>query len=188
DEVNIGLHPTHKLGRYVALDCEMVGAGPPPYRDHVLARVSLVNFHGEEIYDSYVQPPAGVVIGNYRTAVSGIEPHHLSADVARPFEEVRAQVAELIRQRILIGHGVRNDLSVLQLTHPWGCIRDTSLFRKFIRENGGKKPALRDLVRRELGLSIQNGEHCSIEDARATMLLYVKEKVAFEEDCRRLFG
>jgi RNA exonuclease 4 len=55
DDINGGLHPTHRAGKYLALDCEMVGTGPPPHSDDLLARVSLVNFHGEQIYDSYVQ-------------------------------------------------------------------------------------------------------------------------------------
>jgi RNA exonuclease 4 len=37
-------------------------------------------------------------------------------------------------------------------------------------------------------MEIQTGEHSSIEDARATMGLFRKEKVGFEEDNRKRFG
>ena len=188
DEINGGLHPTNKIGKYIALDCEMVGTGPPPHLDNVLARASLVNFHGEQIYDSYVQAPPKVRIEDYRTHVSGIKPHHLKAGYARTFAEVQQDVAKLMEGRILVGHALRNDLSALMLSHPKRDLRDTSRHPKFRIDSKGKPPALRNLARSELGLEIQTGEHSSVEDARATMLLFQKEKKGFEEENRRQFG
>ncbi|KAK4953747.1 3'-5' exonuclease [Elasticomyces elasticus] len=189
DEINGGLHPTHKAGKYVALDCEMVGTGPPPHTDNVLARASLVNFHGEQIYDSYVLPPSREVkVGDYRTHVSGIRQSHMKPGFARPFAEVQADVAKLLDGRILVGHALRNDLQVLLLNHPKRDLRDTSRHPKFRVESMGKPPALRNLAKSELGMSIQTGEHSSIEDARAAVLLYKKEKTGFEEENRRQFG
>ncbi|KAL9089945.1 MAG: hypothetical protein Q9165_005474 [Trypethelium subeluteriae] len=63
--------------KYVALDCEMVGVGSTPDADSVLARVSVVNYHGTILYDTYVLPPDGVKVTDYRTAISGIRPEHL---------------------------------------------------------------------------------------------------------------
>ena len=43
---------------------------------------------------------------------------------AKTFEEVQGAVAELVKDRILIGHAIQNDLKVctlLQVTCPW-CI------------------------------------------------------------------
>ncbi|EMC91689.1 hypothetical protein BAUCODRAFT_38799 [Baudoinia panamericana UAMH 10762] len=188
DDINGGIHPTHKVGKYIAVDCEMVGTGPPPHDDNVLARVSLVNYHGEQIYDSYVLPPSGVVVEDFRTHVSGIKPSHLTRDCARPFVEVQADVAKLLDDRMLVGHSVQNDLRVLLLSHPKRDLRDTSRHAKFREASMGRTPALRDLVKRELGLSIQTGEHSSIEDARAAMLLFRKEKQGFEEENRKKFG
>lgn len=188
DVVNGGLHPTNKIGKYVALDCEMVGTGPPPHLDNVLARASLVNFHGEQIYDSYVQPPPKVRVEDYRTYVSGIKPGHLKAAYARPFAEVQKDVAKVLDGRILVGHALRNDLSALMLSHPKRDLRDTSRHPKFRIESKGKPPALRNLAKSELGIDIQTGEHSSIEDARATMLLFAKEKKGFEEENRKHFG
>ncbi|KAM3424026.1 hypothetical protein BST61_g11423 [Cercospora zeina] len=188
DHVNGGLHPTHKTGKYVALDCEMVGTGPPPHLDSVLARASLVNFHGEQIYDSYVQPPPRIRIEDYRTHVSGIKPHHLKPGYARTFAQVQKDIATLLEGRILVGHALRNDLNALLLSHPKSDMRDTSRYPKFRIESKGKPPALRNLARSELGLEIQTGEHSSVEDARATMLLFQKEKRGFEEENRKRFG
>ena len=188
DTINGGLHPTHRAGKYLALDCEMVGTGPPPHSDDLLARVSLVNFHGEQIYDSFVLPPGKARVQDYRTHVSGVTPWHLRPEYARPFAEVQKLVAELLRDKILVGHALKKDLEALQLTHPKRDIRDTSRYAPFRVESKGKPPALRNLARSELGLVIQTGEHSSVEDARATMALFRKEKQGFEEDNRRTFG
>ncbi|CAK3874143.1 RNA exonuclease 4 [Lecanosticta acicola] len=188
DDINGGLHPTNKVGKYISLDCEMVGTGPPPHSDNVLARASLVNFHGEQIYDSYVLPPPGIKVEDYRTFVSGIKPHHLRPGYARPFAQVQKDVANLLDGRILVGHALKNDLNTLLLSHPKRDLRDTSRHPKFRIESRGKPPALRNLVQAELGLQIQTGEHSSVEDARAAMLLFQKEKAGFEEENRKHFG
>lgn len=52
----------------------MVGVGPGG-REHMLARITMVNIHGNVIYDKYVKPRETVV--DYRTAISGIRPEHL---------------------------------------------------------------------------------------------------------------
>lgn len=188
DPLNSGLHPSHRAGKYLALDCEMVGTGPPPHADDLLARASLVNFHGEQIYDSYVQPPPRARVEDYRTHVSGIRPAHLHPASARPFAEVQAAIAQLLRDKILVGHALKKDMQALQLSHPRRDVRDTSRYAPFRVESRGKPPALRNLARSELGLTIQTGEHSSVEDARATMALFRKEKQGFEEENRRTFG
>lgn len=189
DEINGGLHPSHKSGKYIALDCEMVGTGPPPdHADNLLARVSVVNFHGEQLYDSYVLPLPGIEVADYRTEYSGIRPHHLRPSNARTFTNVQRDIAALMQDRILVGHALRNDLAVLMLSHPARDIRDTSRHPKYRIASKGKAPALRNLARDELGWTIQTGEHSSLEDARATMALFRKEKKGFEEENRRRFG
>ncbi|ORX95709.1 ribonuclease H-like domain-containing protein [Clohesyomyces aquaticus] len=167
DIENEGVSTSALPGKYIALDCEMVGCGPEPDRDSALARVSVVNYHGHQIYDSYVR--VKVPVTDYRTAISGIEPKHLRPDVARPFKEVQDDIRILLQGRILVGHAVKNDLSALILSHPKPHIRDTSKFKA-------------------VGVEIQVGRHSSVEDARATMALYRLEKTDFEDDIRKRYG
>lgn len=190
DIENEGVSETALPGRYVALDCEMVGVGPEPNRDSALARVSLVNFHGHQVYDSYVQVPPKVDVTDYRTAVSGIEPKHLRPDVARTFDEVRSDVKILLAGRILVGHAVKNDLDVLILKHDSRFIRDTSKFSKFraLAAKPGWTPGLKMLADKLLGVQIQTGAHSSVEDARATMALYRLDKPDFEQEIRQKYG
>ncbi|KAF1944382.1 hypothetical protein EJ02DRAFT_340996 [Clathrospora elynae] len=190
DIENEGVSAVALPGKYVALDCEMVGIGPEPNRDSALARVSLVNFHGHQVYDSYVQVPRNIEITDYRTAVSGIEPRHLRSSVARPFDEVRNDIKILLGGRILVGHAVKNDLDVLILKHDQRFIRDTSKFTKFraLALKAGWTPGLKLLADKLLGVQIQTGAHSSVEDARATMALYRLDKDDFEKEIRMKYG
>ncbi|KAF4447722.1 RNA exonuclease 4 [Fusarium austroafricanum] len=177
DKINNGLTEGIEVGKYIAIDCEMVGVGPGGH-ESALARVSIVDFHGVQIYDSYVKPKERVT--NWRTAVSGIDQKKLR--FAREFEEVQSDVDKLLQGRILIGHDLRHDLEALILSHPGKDIRDTAKFPGFKKYGNGRKPALRVLAQQLLGVEIQGGAHSSIEDARATMLLFRKNKSAFDMD------
>ncbi|KXJ95650.1 hypothetical protein Micbo1qcDRAFT_157665, partial [Microdochium bolleyi] len=90
--INEGLAPGLKVsdvGKYIGLDCEMVGIGPDGY-DHALARVSVVDFHGKQVYDSFVRPREKVT--DWRTNITGITPKHVRT--AREFDEVQGVIAE----------------------------------------------------------------------------------------------
>ncbi|KAJ5179886.1 hypothetical protein N7492_003096 [Penicillium capsulatum] len=175
---NEGRSPTAEVGKYVAMDCEMVGVGPNPDNDSVLARVSIVNFNGDQVYDSYVRPKE--MVTDWRTHVSGIAPKHMVE--ARSLEEVQKQVADIMDGRVLVGHAVSNDLDALLLSHPKRDIRDTSKHLEYRKIAGGGSPRLKMLAEHFLGLKIQEGAHSSVEDARATMALYRREKEAFERE------
>lgn len=184
ERVNAGLDPTAEAGKYIGIDCEMVGVGPTPDKDSALARISIVNYHGQQLYDSFVLPKEPVA--DYRTFVSGITPQLLQS--ARTLEEVQKDVAKLMDGRILVGHAVRHDLDALLLGHPKRDIRDTSRYPEFRKLAGGRTPSLKKLAREVLGIDIQANEHSSVEDARATMLLFRKEKQGFEREHAKAWG
>ncbi|EIW54533.1 uncharacterized protein TRAVEDRAFT_173759 [Trametes versicolor FP-101664 SS1] len=174
--------PAHQQpGKYLAVDCEMVGVGLDG-SESALARVSLVNFHGVVLMDEFVRPRERVV--DYRTQFSGIRP----ADMvnAKSFEEVQKTVADLLKDRILVGHAVHNDLKALLLSHPRPQTRDTQLLYHKHGLVRGRRPALRNLVQQELGIAIQAGEHSSVTDARATMALFRLHRRQWEKDVRPL--
>ena len=62
-------------GKYLAIDCEMVGLGING-SESSLARVSIVNFHGAAVLDAYVGQKERVV--DYRTRWSGIRPKDIA--------------------------------------------------------------------------------------------------------------
>jgi RNA exonuclease 4 len=162
----------------------MVGVGPNPERESALARVSIVNYNGDQIYDSYVKPKE--LVTDWRTPVSGISPTNMST--ARSFEQVQSDIAGILAGNILVGHAVRNDLDALLLSHPKRDIRDTARHPPFRKLAGGSSPRLKILAAELLGLEIQTGAHSSVEDGRATMLLFRKEKEAFEREHAKKWG
>ncbi|KAI0707097.1 ribonuclease H-like domain-containing protein [Earliella scabrosa] len=166
-------------GKYLALDCEMVGVGLDG-SESALARVSIVNYHGYVLIDVFVRQRERVV--DYRTEFSGIRPSDMVH--ARPFEEVQKEVADLLKDRILVGHAVHNDLKALLLSHPRPQTRDTQILAYKHKVSRGRRPALRHLVKQELGLTIQGGEHSSVTDARATMALFRLHRKTWETNVR----
>jgi RNA exonuclease 4 len=156
----------------------MVGVGPQPDRESALARVSIVNFNGEQIYDSFVRPKETVT--DWRTPVSGVSAKNMQE--ARSLEQVQADVSKILDGNVLVGHAIRNDLDALLLSHPKRDIRDTARHPPFRKFAGGGSPRLKVLAAEILGIEIQSGAHSSVQDARATMLLFRREKEAFERE------
>ncbi len=92
------------------MDCEFVGVGFEG-KESVLARASVVNQFGHVLLDEFVRPRERIT--DYRTAVSGITPHHMrKGGPAKDFATVHAAIAELCKGRILVGHAIHNDLKV----------------------------------------------------------------------------
>ena len=105
------------------------------------------------------------------------------------FEEAQRKCAEIIKGRILVGHALKHDLDALLLSHPRSMIRDTARHLPFRKKYAkGKSPSLKKLTKEVLKVQIQSGEHSSVEDARATMLLYKSDKSEFEKLHRTTFG
>ena len=71
--------------KYVGIDCEMVGIGPEG-KQSALARVSIVDFDGNILYDEYVRPPSYVT--DFRTQWSGIRKKDLRQGTALTLAEV----------------------------------------------------------------------------------------------------
>ncbi|KAL7473317.1 hypothetical protein ACHAXS_013751 [Conticribra weissflogii] len=171
--------------RYIALDAEMVGIGPCGHVS-ALARVSLVNWEGEVLFDTMVRVTEPVT--DYRTFVSGITPQDLEGPDVVAFEECRSRVEEMIRGKVLVGHGLKNDLKVLKLSHPWYDVRDTAKYEPFMKPSNEDETVLvakklKVLAKDKLGMRIQEEgmSHCPVEDAVAAMELYKKHRVKWEK-------
>jgi len=164
------------LTKIIGMDCEMVGVGRNG-DDSILARVSIVNHFGNMIYDSFVKPRESVT--DYRTSVSGVRPKDLIN--APDFKQVQEKVSEIMKGRILVGHAIHHDLKVLFLDHPRKMIRDTSKYKPFRAQFGGKTPGLKKLCERYIGVRVQTGEHSSVQDAQAAVRLYTLVRNDWEQ-------
>lgn len=165
----------------------MVGTGPGGYKSSV-ARVTLVDWYGRIVYDTHVQQTEEVT--DYRTFVSGVTPSHLSKDNALPFKVCQRQVLNLLNNRILVGHALKNDLDCLKIEHPWWLIRDTANYTPFqqIRSQDGIPCArkLKDLTKIYLRRNIQvpGKPHNPYDDALAALQLYQLVQGEWEREMR----
>lgn len=162
--------PNDQKVLYLAIDCEMVGIGPTG-RQSALARVSVVNWDLELVFDTYVQAMDRVT--DYRTHVSGIRKKDLKG--AMTFRKCRELVVELVQGKIVVGHGLENDFDALRYIHPQNQVRDTSQYQPLQRFDSGRWKArkLKQLVQQYLGNDdFQQREHDSIHDARAVMEIF----------------
>lgn len=161
--------------KIVGLDCEMVGLGVNG-KTNALARCSVVDFNGKVLYDQIIRPKGYVT--DFRTKWSGIKRSDLRKDKENvvTFEECQESVAKILKGKILVGHALENDLSVLLLSHPRHQIRDTGRYppymRRKINSRGLRPRSLKELTLQYLGKKIQSGEHDSVEDARCAVELY----------------
>ena len=169
--------------QYVALDCEMVGVGHN-CKSHI-ARVTMVNWDQEIVYDTFVRPAAPVT--DYRTFVSGITSDDLDSDSAVDIDTCRKQVSAMLKGKILVGHALKNDLVALGIQHPWQCTRDTGKFEPFMKvrfDDGVLWPRkLKELVAEKLQREIQcpGQPHSAFEDAAAALQLYKLVRIKWEK-------
>ncbi|TIA90741.1 hypothetical protein E3P81_03611 [Wallemia ichthyophaga] len=169
-----------EIGKYLAMDCEMVGVGRDG-EESVLARVSIVNYHGAVIYDTFVRPVEKVT--DFRTWVSGVT--FKDVEKAPTFSHVQKHVSDLLHNRILVGHAIANDLKALLLTHPPLSIRDTAKYEQLHSIAKTKRPKLKALAKLVLGIDIQENEHSSVIDAQATMEVYKRYQSLWEATLAR---
>ncbi|KAF3217517.1 hypothetical protein TWF191_008493 [Orbilia oligospora] len=162
-----------------SLDCEMVKTSVRPSTESStesstecstessLARVSLISWDGDVVFDSLVKPSEPVV--DYLTPFSGITEAMLR-DVTTTRADIQNKLKELIDgNTILIGQSLNSDLNALRMRHPR--IVDTSVIYDHPR---GKpmKPSLKWLTNKFLKKEIQiRGAqgHDSVEDSKACL-------------------
>ncbi|XP_794891.3 RNA exonuclease 4 [Strongylocentrotus purpuratus] len=172
----------NKITKCVALDCEMVGIGHEG-KESILARVSMVNEYGHCIYDKFVKPREKVT--DFRTEFSGVRPKDLFKGNAEEFLTVQKEIADIMKDRILVGHALKNDMKVLFLGQPRKLIRDTASYPHFRELMKTKRPSLKKLAKTVLGVTVQEGEHNSVEDAQTAMRLYTLHRTAWEKSLKQ---
>jgi RNA exonuclease 4 len=152
----------------------MVGIGQGGCRSSV-ARVTAIDWYGNVLLDEYIQQTEEVT--DYRTEVSGITKENLQ-DATMTIEEGREILVQMLYNRILVGHDLRNDLTALRITHPWWLTRDTAKYPPFMQTSvydGLLLPRkLRTLASEILHKQIQmpGNPHSPYEDALAALDLY----------------
>mmetsp|Transcript_11415 Transcript_11415/g.22396 ORF Transcript_11415/g.22396 Transcript_11415/m.22396 type:complete len:427 (+) Transcript_11415:3-1283(+) len=165
------LERTEGGAELVALDCEMVQTTG----GRELARISVVGFNGDILYDTHVMTRSPVT--DYLTQFSGVTAQDLEGAVT--FAQVLVDLSKIISQSTIIcGHSLENDLRALELVHKR--VIDTSLL--YPHPQPSYKYSLKRLAFNFLNQNIQNeGGHDSVEDSQAALAL-VRMKVKYGPD------
>ncbi|MCJ1368315.1 3'-5' exonuclease [Acarospora aff. strigata] len=188
------------LTEKIAIDCEMMRSNI----GQVLGRVSVVNYEGETIFDTFVCYPKPINITNTDEEFSGINWNDIDPqNGAQPFSEVQAHLVELLRDHIVIGHDIQKDLKVISMDLPSHIlrlqgvalrltpvtfdmtVRDTqkcSRYRQYANRGAHQGPGLKNLALEVLGRPIKQGRASSIEDAIATMEVYRNAEADIEQE------
>ncbi|OBZ78685.1 RNA exonuclease 4 [Grifola frondosa] len=113
-------------------------------------------------------------VSDYRTSTTGIEAAHLHHDTAMKFDDVQKQVADLIRSKILVGHALWQDLSVLGIPHPAVATRDVALYQPFRNalKSTNQVIGLQTLMWHLMRRRVQDDKICALENSRAALDLY----------------
>ncbi|KAI0053330.1 hypothetical protein FA95DRAFT_1552372 [Auriscalpium vulgare] len=122
-------------------------------------------------------------VTDYRTQVNGIEPHHLTSPQAGKFSDVQQYVANLIKNKVLVGHSLWNDLSVLGIPHAAVNTRDVALYQPFRNALRPHPPpiGLPTLTWMLLRRRCQEGPQNPMENARASLDLYRSQAGEWEK-------
>lgn len=188
------------LTKKIALDCEMMQSNI----GQVLGRVSVVNYEGEIIFDTFVCYPEPINITNTDEPFSGIGWNDIDLqNGAQTFSEVQAYLVELLRDRIVIGHDIQKDLKVISMDLPSHIlrlqgvamrptpvtfdmtVRDTqkcNKYRQYANRGAHQGPSLKNLALKVLGRPIKQGRTSSVEDAIATMEVYRNAEADIEQE------
>ena len=122
-----------------------------------LARISIVNFYGDVLFDSFVKPIGEIT--NYRSEITGI--YEADIQTGMEFTECRKIISKLIKNKVIIGHSIENDFLVLNYEHPKKLTRDTSKF-KFFQSNINLPYSLKYLTKHYFNFDIQETHHDSV--------------------------
>lgn len=128
------------------------------------ARCTIVDHNLDVLYDKFFRPYERIV--DYRTKYSGIRKENLENAIS--FKVARQEILKELKDRIVVGHSLMNDFQSLRLYWPESNRRDLAACQLLSKE----VRSLKKLSEQYLSKEIQKGEHCSLEDAIASMELY----------------
>lgn len=124
---------SYRETQVLALDCERILT----VEGEKLARVSIVNFYGNIVFDTLVKPSdthsEDYKVLDYREWITGIKP--IDLQYAPSFNNIEPILRKIFKGKTIIGHSVGDDLSILKVDVERDSIevRDVSKFELYTR-------------------------------------------------------
>lgn len=151
-----------------------------------LGRVTIVNWDHQVVLDTHIKllNPAYTRVIDYQTQVSGITPHALS-QAQCTLEQIRSKIGNLIKGKIMIGHGLVDvDLVALGLNHPGRDIRDVATWCQYMTVDYDEQAASTSLPRDLHALVDEYLPHLSLDTlSNGSTALGATAKPVYEARC-----
>ncbi|KAH8835731.1 hypothetical protein DL96DRAFT_1666391 [Flagelloscypha sp. PMI_526] len=166
---------------FVSINCVNVGIGnsgttPMVFLVSPLApsQIALVDFLGNVLLDTYVSPQSRVT--EYRTA-------HTGYTSCVSFHTVQSKMLALLKGKILVGHCLWLDLSVLGISHPARDTRDVALYQPFRNALTGPSavPGLYTLSWTFMQRRSCDGTQNPVECSRVALDLWRSQRLEWEK-------
>lgn len=184
----------------LAIDCITVGSNI----GQILGRVSVVNYAEATIFDTFVYYPDPIVSTSMDLARAAmcreaILPH----GGARPFADVQADLVNLLRGRIVIGHHIQRILTAISMDVPSQIlllrhqsvqptpvhfdmtVRETEkywMYRLYANCGPHQRPSLKELAWALVNFPYQEKRVSSLADAITTMKVYRMAETKIEKE------
>ncbi|RIB23486.1 ribonuclease H-like domain-containing protein [Gigaspora rosea] len=151
--------------KYIALDCEFLHIGPPGQLlvKTEVVQVAIVDYNGTILLNEYVRPDEPRIY--WRTPRDYLYVNGSSPAV------MRSKVHEIVKDKIIVGFNMYNDLTGLRIYHSPNMLRDIELCHRY-KVRPKQTMSLKAAVQMDLNRTIQRGSHDALEDALATMELF----------------
>jgi DNA polymerase III epsilon subunit-like protein len=102
-----------KETQVLALDCERVKTN----KGERLARVSIVNFYGNIVFDTLVKPcnhyAEEIEVEDYREQITGIKA--IDLDNAPTFKNIEPIIQKIVKNKTIVGHSLTDDFEILKI-------------------------------------------------------------------------
>jgi len=152
---------------YVSLATQMV-LSPT---GHMLARLCIVDYHGDILLDSLVLPTDEVI--DYYTERTGFKASHfVPSESVVPFEQVRYQAQLLLLNKIVVAYELWTSLDALRLCHRADQTRDLATYIPMQITIAKGDDGFQNLTKHFMNRTIRVGLENAVEDARAAMDLF----------------
>ncbi|KAJ7783119.1 hypothetical protein B0H16DRAFT_1671227 [Mycena metata] len=127
---------------------------------------------GQSLLDVFVRPEVNVV--DYESKSTGITAADLHSVDSVDFRWLQQHISNLKMNKIIVGHNLWQDLSVLGVTHPAVFTRDVGLYQPFRNaiDSRMKTLGLRRMCWELMGRRCQEGFINPTENARVSMDMY----------------
>jgi len=161
--------------KYLSIDCKVLEVEG---NKSSIGKICIANQFGNIIYEKVVIPMETIV--DYRTKFTGLTKDIINKQGVK-FLEVQKEVEKILRDKIIIGHDLNEDLRVLKLSFKRKQLRDALHFSKFFNPQTKEQDSLKNISKRELQFSPDKWDVDGVRDATLCMILYLKCKKEWEQ-------